>query len=1548
MATQKRKRTLTRLTPSKRAKYTEASQSDHDDQSDVEDEEVWWQVGGVLDEWIQDGERVYQVEWLDIDPKTGKKYPPSATTVVAQDVLEEWEETKKRTGFVVESFSVKSAKGKRRQRKTQRAQPAHPPPRRERTARIVDSSPERSTAPPSSAPSQPSASSTLARESTIRVLSPDDTTARPTTATAPTRQSPRIPIAPRGSSFEPEAFEPFSQLPASHPPSQLADVQESDLDSSQLFAARRASFAEIVPDSQSSAGEASFAPDTQRTDDSTQQSTSADESQENTTQDSDLLGGRVQASARAASPAVSIPETIADTNTESQSQAPRAPLVDLVEIPDTLETPASSLQASHESVSEDASAQVRADQSLYSREVASEAGSTTQEESPGLRIASQVSSRVATGAGANIAQLRSTAEVTTVPELCTELHEVPESAAQLQAGPQQDLDPVVTERSTSATVPHTAAINPLRQAIDSGGIQAQSSLLVQDRTTPLVDVAVEASLAEQSAQDAQNIQYPPDSQPATHQLELRQQSLDVQSPGPQQPLESANTSAVLPATLPEVGFEAIRQTTTVSVASSAPSSAPSQAATVAAPGITTQALDTISTSAVQSAQLDITTDSSQVVLQTQQHQGPIEDASDSVESTRATTADSVSRRDFAFSVQPRPSTNQSTDSCHQHAQIVPLDVEVSTQGDTTECTPITQSIKDTIETDPSQQHSSQRRAGSLDSRHDSSQESPEPQPNSSKPSSSPIPQPPEYSVATLASKLPSRPASPVPSSSISIMSGDDIANDVARELQDLFNKAQAENPYVPTRSVIRRSYAPNGMAIEATTPSSTPARRFLRTQDSPSANIADGTRSPSTVPDRSPASLIPTSLRTVASPSSTAPPKSGDLNMDGLLTSTLQDHAADLEIVVSSEETAMVLDEPTAARVDDEELSDADDEESDDPLDDELQLDTEEYIVPLYIDGRQHDTYSKYIQQKKGILERFISDFQDFEPFSEVEGALQCMKDIETHLDLIYEEAGEVDSATQIEFAAKFGEDNSVKFKFLHCLFDILREENKHIVLVIEQEREELYRIFATFCHARRVNCNMPTRPQTTLSYEPVGRLSVTIIPMDASPILRSPDLIICINGVQEAKQLRRHNWAHSSDREVVPVLHLVIPRTVGHIERYLSPDADTRKRMYTTIVCLAQLRNDLGKPIDEDTPKTTKAAGLVATWLITALDEPLDWPLPSIGSVRDVIEFQTQLSQTSTTSPAPERNKRPLEDDEVDTAKRMRLTPQPNTVPSVSAHNELDITYTSNSMPGTAETVVSLQRQLAHAKKALADERSAREVQKQRFSKIETDWDRRQTCYEDLERAHRLLLGKQQTIEQQLETATKNKEVLQQRLADRTAELRQVKEELDAQRKTDSLSADEKVQKLTKLQTELAAAQEEVKKANSNQQSAESMFEYQNDARRNADNKLAEADNIIEGLTKENAKLQVRASGEQAKLKKLHLGKQYKLQAQQTDRMKVEIMNLKRTLTQREDELARAKSNVGRMGYGTRAQSVTPQPKVRSRAGSPMGGRVSNLRMNN
>ncbi|KAL1653233.1 hypothetical protein SLS61_004110 [Didymella pomorum] len=635
-----------------------------------------------------------------------------------------------------------------------------------------------------------------------------------------------------------------------------------------------------------------------------------------------------------------------------------------------------------------------------------------------------------------------------------------------------------------------------------------------------------------------------------------------------------------------------------------------------------------------------------------------------------------------------------------------------------------------------------------------------------------------------------------------------------------------------------------------------------------------------------------------------------------------------------------------------EDMNDYDDD-YEDPHDDELKLDDEEYIIPLYIEGRQRDTYTEYIKHKEDVFNEVSTHEQvQDENLDKIDRAFTYLKAVETHPDLTYAEAESATgsssrSLADVQHGAQFGIDNSVKFKFLGQLLNNIRNKSMHIVILLDQDNEPLFNIVKTFLTAGQYNFKMPTRGHQSMVSP--GYLLVTVFEKAKTPVIQGVHLVICLDGVQSAAEARQKKAPAAG--KIIPVFHLVIPQTVGHIERYILPTAERRTRIETILAGLykAQEHDQVGNAIDIDTPSVEEAAQLVATWLFPEEgQESTKWPLPSIGSVKSLIEWDTtqQSTRSAVSSPAPERTKRPLDEDEFDPAKRVRYTPQPRMVPGSSAVHAPEDTRISDSMPGTAASEnARLAADLDKVSTTLHQEREKRREEA-------VMWDRQQTEHENRQEQYRKLFNEKAAVDHELKTMSDSRDQLRGKMNAQLDEIGRVREELEALRAFNSTSADEKDVEIIRLRKELEDAKVELEKARKSAKTQDETMDFLKEQYRKAQVIAGQAQSEVETLASTNAKLSQQASGEAARLKQMHLDRSAKNLMQQNKALQSENAVLKHRLKTVEEELARAKNNSGRSAYGTRGQSTTPQPKTRSRAASPAGGprvargggRISNL----
>lgn len=906
----------------------------------------------------------------------------------------------------------------------------------------------------------------------------------------------------------------------------------------------------------------------------------------------------------------------------------------------------------------------------------------------------------------------------------------------------------------------------------------------------------------------------------------------------------------------------------------------------------------------------------------------------------AQTKNSTSNSEYSDRQPSSPSPPEQQRTQEQNAQLVPPDLYQETQSQSVG------TVLPTTEVDDFDQ------ADTPKSRHDSSQESPSPSRRrtvaSQDPSldkSFPPRPPPLHSIDTSVSTAPPRPKTPVnTSSSLSTNMAEpnysDIEKSIEKKFKEVFQANREARPFVP------------------------PASR-LQTVDP-----AAGTRSPSTIPDRSPQRQEPTSLRTAALMNSTTveAPEAPPLISPSVVTDIPE--APDAPTIDIDEDVYTGIDvEDDVA----EDESDIDDNKS--LLNDDIQLMPDEYLVPLPMEGRQHAAYRHEVQRNQDVLKSFLDNPQDFSEIDEINKVIQRLKDVESHVDLIFAESSSQEAGALTQATWDF--ENCVKFRFLGSFLSLLRERDMNIMVVLKEDHERLFGILERYLQHRFHNYRYPAKDRRADESEIEGPLMVTLLSSDSSPIVRPPSVIICLDGAN-SNEIRKKNWATNPDR-TVPIIQLAIPRSVGHIEQCVTASLSPTKRLHTIIASLAQISPDFGSPLVDSTPRATEAAELVARYLISLEDvnltEAPEWPLPPIGSVKDVIEYkiQSQLPQESNESPPPRPAtscmlfpssyiklkhvltiplaKRPLDDEELDPAKRVRLTPQQEVTSSGNANADAEVTHISDSLPGTAAEISNLQDQLATTQAALSKAEKALVILRAsdaHHREIQASWDRRQYDFEDLSKQHRLLMNDLEAEKKRVEQATKSKESSMQRVEQLRSEVLELRAKLGEQEKINLASDDEKIREITRWQKEASDERAAKERAIKSREATDSMLSFLQEQRRNAEEQAVRWKEDHATLLTEVEALH-RKSGENDPrlLRKEHEERAIEVLRRQLELEKAKTAQLNKILERKDEEITRFREK-GK-GYGTRGSSVPRSPRVGgpgSRATSPLPrDRVSNLR---
>lgn len=382
-------------------------------------------------------------------------------------------------------------------------------------------------------------------------------------------------------------------------------------------------------------------------------------------------------------------------------------------------------------------------------------------------------------------------------------------------------------------------------------------------------------------------------------------------------------------------------------------------------------------------------------------------------------------------------------------------------------------------------------------------------------------------------------------------------------------------------------------------------RRKLQEQ-SPTGS---GTRSPSVIPDQAPPQVPQTSLRASnlsnLAQEMSPPPKPPIASASLGITTTVETESATIDL----------LDEP--------------------------RLDTGEYIVPLSMEGLQGDQYRKILWEDRDLIKEFVSKphATDSPIVGNVRALLERVQDIEGHMDLI--NAGTLTQAdVRPEDQAMWDVNCSVKFRFLGALLDCLRERNIHIVLLGRPTR--FLDIVETFLKGKHIDYEYPSELRKADPSQVKSALGVTILATSgeaAGAVIRSADLIVCLDGTSSRSQVQGLRGTHIIDATfLAPVISPVIIKSAEHINRCISPSANSTERFKILVSSMAHLRTDAGK-LPTDYPRAHAAAEEVARLLEPSggVDNAhAEWALPLIGGIKDAVVFKENQLQFLITSTMP------------------------------------------------------------------------------------------------------------------------------------------------------------------------------------------------------------------------------------------------------------------------------------------------------------------------
>lgn len=625
------------------------------------------------------------------------------------------------------------------------------------------------------------------------------------------------------------------------------------------------------------------------------------------------------------------------------------------------------------------------------------------------------------------------------------------------------------------------------------------------------------------------------------------------------------------------------------------------------------------------------------------------------------------------------------------------------------------------------------------------------------------------------------------------------------------------------------------------------------------------------------------------------------------------------------------------------------------------------YVVPIALLGHQRDQYQQTLYYQHTLIERFLdASTPDADLVAETEHFVDRMRKVTLHPDLDNEE-----TLTQYDvepkMQAQWDIDCSAKFRFLKKLLHGLRDQTLHVAIVAQPGRVvDMLAIFLT-------GITVPHRRSADITeLSPASDhagLMVTLLSVDEEfqRLQAAPaDLVIAMDPAVSSDSIVVKALINTGGRRP-PMITLVVPGTVEHIEYSISPLLGDGARLRTFVSGIYRHRNDAGK-LEDDQLEPEMAADAIAHYL-AAQDMNGEWPLATLGMLVDLdSQTDSDLEPTSTVTNASGTAgsfaaglKRTFDSDELvddvhDVSKKARYDlPAPGEVPELPMTinpQDIEITHVSDSVHKSTQLSASADAELAQQSSLLSD--AEQQLQKL-LAETQHRLEEHVQALSDLQYRHEdlriQLVGvtkerdsavatAQQAVSRMSENANKTSTVK----AENTA-LKQRLGEAEARLLDHSVPERAEYEALRLAVAQGKAREEQLEKR---QLSAKEENEY---FRTNYQNASQTAQNLASqntDLDNELAVLRNKATGEQAKLRQMGYDFQTNSLRDENKKLNARLKELEAALKFKNEENAMLKeASRGRMG--TRGNSVPRSPRVgspmkgrASRQGSPMKGRAS------
>ncbi len=295
-----------------------------------------------------------------------------------------------------------------------------------------------------------------------------------------------------------------------------------------------------------------------------------------------------------------------------------------------------------------------------------------------------------------------------------------------------------------------------------------------------------------------------------------------------------------------------------------------------------------------------------------------------------------------------------------------------------------------------------------------------------------------------------------------------------------------------------------------------------------------------------------------------------------------------------------------------------------------------EFVVPLGMNTRVRDQYISIMK----YYHRSIEDSQKERISDDVLDRIRLMLDrlnrVTTHMDL---DNGDETSQEDVpaENLAMWAINCSEKFRFLHHLFDALRNRNLHLAIVAKAG--QLLDVVETFLKGNHVAYIRPDILSKSNPKHVKSRLEVTLLPSGTEGSTSLPggaNLVIALDGSFSAHdaQVMKLRTHVTNVGQLAPVIHLLVYNSAEHIDRCISTTLESVDRMRRIVSCLTQAGDEVGQLLPDETSAPAAAEEVAA--FVEAGGLAHDWTFPAIRPIEDIVAIEYTQGMDALTQPGP------------------------------------------------------------------------------------------------------------------------------------------------------------------------------------------------------------------------------------------------------------------------------------------------------------------------